>query len=103
MTEIDIDISLGGVKVLPVPVTAQDLGLLQGRGELCGWSLRETTGAATATVELQDGGNPLGEIQMAAGAVSNAWFGNPGVEIRSQIFLHVVAGSVTGAVYARYY
>lgn len=101
--ELDIDISVGSVRALPVGVTTADLTLLQGVGVLYGWSLRETTGAAVATVEIRDGDQPLGEIGLVASGVNSAWLGPMGVRIANSVILHVVAGSVTGAVYAGFY
>jgi hypothetical protein len=44
MTEIDIDITAGPVRVLPVLATAVDVLLIQGPCQLNGWSLRDATG-----------------------------------------------------------
>lgn len=53
-------------------------------------------------LELQDGNNPLGEISLATNATDNRWFGPQGLHVRNQLLLHVVQGSVTGAVYAKF-
>lgn len=44
MTEIEIDIAAGPVRVLPVPVTTVDVLLINGPCELAGFSLRDATG-----------------------------------------------------------
>lgn len=61
------------------------------------------TDVPTAVVELQDGNNPLGESAPLPGSADVQNFGQEGIRIRNQILLHVVSGTVTGAVYARYY
>lgn len=59
-------------------------------------------GQIGAVVEFQDGNNPLGESEMAFSGVDTHTFGYPGILIYNQIKLHVVSGTVTGAVYARF-
>jgi len=53
-----------------------------------------------ALVELQDGGQPLGEIGLGVNQAATVWFGNPGIRISSQIKVHVIFGAVIGVVYA---
>ena len=100
MSELDVEISAGPVRPVSIPATTVDVPVLGGDGMLFGWSLRESTGAAVATAEIQIGGNPVAEIGLAAGGVSNAWFGPLGIDMPGNITLHMIAGSVTGAVYA---
>lgn len=56
----------------------------------------------TAVVELQDGGNSIGESAPSPGGVDTQNFGVDGIKIVNQIKLHIVSGIVTGAVYASY-
>jgi hypothetical protein len=58
--------------------------------------------APDALVELQDGNQPLAELSVPGNGADSRWFGPMGIRIRNQIKLHIVYGSVTGAVYARY-
>ncbi len=51
MSEIEIDITAGPVRVLPVLVTAVDVLLLNGPCELAGFSLRDATGDVPAAAE----------------------------------------------------
>jgi hypothetical protein len=53
-------------------------------------------------VEIQDGNNVLAESGMIAGGTDTHWFGGDGLKARNEVFLHIVSGSVTGAVYARF-
>jgi hypothetical protein len=55
-----------------------------------------------AIIEIQDVGNPIAEISLTTGAVNSQWFGPQGLKIRGQIKLHMVSGTVVGAVYARF-
>jgi hypothetical protein len=56
--------------------------------------------ATSAAVEFQDGNQPLGESVMSAGGSDTQAMPNPGVHVRGQLLLHVIAGTVTGVVYA---
>lgn len=62
----------------------------------------EADDTPTAVVEIQDGGNPLGEVAPTPGGVDSRGFGQEGVQIVNQIKLHVISGVITGAVYARF-
>jgi hypothetical protein len=52
-----------------------------------------------AVVELQDGGNILGELSLGMIRTSTQWFGGGGPKIMGKCVLHVVSGTVTGVVY----
>jgi hypothetical protein len=71
-----------------------------------GWALRETTGAAVATVRLRDGSAAINEviapITIAAGGfVFFPPYGR-GIEVATgKVFLEVVAGSLEGVIYWR--
>lgn len=89
------------------PVTAETTSILiVGRGVIVtGWTLYEATGAAGATAQLLHGDTAGGElgagIQMAAGGMAGGPPGSGGIRFPSGVFLTVVAGSMTGAVYYR--
>lgn len=53
-----------------------------------------------AVVEIQDGGQPLAELSMQVNSTNSEAIGAPGLTISNQIKIHVVAGIVTGVVYA---
>lgn len=59
--------------------------------------------AATANVqtvvEFQDLGNAVGESVMVPQPSDTEWFGFPGVRVNGKLVLHVVSGTVAGAVY----
>lgn len=95
----------------PRPLLALPVGVVAAPGKsidwgdwyLAGWSLRETTGAAVAQVDLIDGGDAngvmVGSIALAAGGAITATMGGHLLVIRSGLFLAVNAGSVTGALW----
>jgi hypothetical protein len=70
-----------------------------------GWSLRETTGAATATVEVFDGqdttGQLLASISLNPGQSIRDWLGPGGLETDIGVFVSVLSGSVRGAIWVR--
>lgn len=102
MPQVEIEISSGDIDVISVPVTTVSVTLLEGGGFLAGWSLRETTGAATATVEVTSGGNPVAEISLSSGGSDTQWLGDHGVEVNQDITMDVISGSVAGAFYVAY-
>lgn len=53
-------------------------------------------------VEFQDGALILGEASMSPNQNETRSFGQTGLELTTGILLHVVSGTVTGTVYARY-
>lgn len=55
-----------------------------------------------AVVEIRDGTNPIAEIAIPVSGESSRSFGTIGLKVRSNVLLHMVSGSVTGAVYVRY-
>lgn len=74
-------------------------------GELVGWCMRETTGAAGAVVELYDGNDATGQLVGTQG-LGNGTSGNysaplPGVEITVGLFAHVVTGTADVIAYYR--
>ncbi|HVD03182.1 MAG TPA: hypothetical protein VNF75_03480 [Candidatus Dormibacteraeota bacterium] len=102
--EIDLP-APGPARPIPVPTTSSSEVLAGGRYVFYGFSLRETTGAAAATVDIYDGGGTGGTLvaalDLAQGASDQLWLGDNGVLMVQGIYLSVVAGSVRGAVYAR--
>lgn len=68
-----------------------------------GWSFLETTGAATATLELLDGdgnsGTTVAVISLAAGGSMSFHAPGRGIEVRSGLWLNAVAGSVRGSIW----
>lgn len=54
-----------------------------------------------ATVEFQDGNQPLGESAVAPGSADTQLMFDDGVQVTGQILLHVIRGAVTGVVYAK--
>lgn len=70
---------------------------------LVGWSVRETTGAAGATVEIRDGssaGTLVGASSLAAGLSETQWAGDRGIGVQGGLFVVLVSGAVTGALWA---
>ena len=94
------------VKPIPIPATSTDALALNRPALLMGWSLRETTGAAVAAVRLFSGttagGQLVASIALASGGSSDHATSDDGVFVTGGLFLDVVAGSVEGAIYARY-
>lgn len=101
----------GGELANPYPITVPPLAgpggqrVLQGAGRFCGWSLIETTGAATAVIELYDGMDTTGQLLAVADIVGSSptqpQLDHEGVELRIGLFLNVISGTVRGVVWCR--
>jgi len=72
---------------------------------LAGYALRETTGAAGATVILRNGTDATGEeivpVTLAAGESTRDWFGARGPSFDQGVYVDVVTGAIAGAVFLR--
>ena len=88
---------------LNFPTTTASETLLNRAGILAGWSIYETTGSATATVDLYDGtGNGgvfMARISLGNGAVSTQAVGTIPLRFSNGLALVVVSGSVAGSVW----
>jgi len=73
-----------------------------GPSRLVGWSLRETSGSAPATVTVYDSrdasGDVLATVTVAAGATSNHGLPVSGVSAGEAVFV-AVTGAVLGSLY----
>lgn len=98
---IEVDISWGEESAISVPTTAAGGMLIPGGARLTGWSFLETTGAAAASFTITSGGNIIATGAMGAGLATTSHLGDNGVSCPQDITLHVVSGSIQGAVYAK--
>lgn len=78
MTEIDIDVHLGGKLPLTVAPTSTDVTILQGGGRLAGWSLRDVNStapnAASGSVVAPGAGATIVSLTgLAAGQYTVNW------------------------------
>lgn len=60
------------------------------------------TGEIETIVELQDGSKPVAEISFRSERTQNGDYGKPGVCIETALNLHVIQGTVSGAVHVAY-
>lgn len=96
----DLSLTLGGV------VTASRADIAAGNAyEFMGWSIRETTGSATAAFRLRDGdvnGEVIANANLAANESIRDLFAPNGVRVNTgRIYLQVLSGSIEGVVYWR--
>lgn len=97
------DTNVGGAGTPPVTDTAsiQDVLLLTGAGEYCGFALAETSGSASAWIEIKDTANNLGECRLPSAGSETEGPYRPGIPLYGRILVHVNTGTVRGMVYAR--
>lgn len=90
---------------IPIPTITADTTLSSRPGLLVGWSLRETTGAATAVAEFIGAAGAtapvVGEQQLASGASGSFMVAPDGGYCPAGLSIHVVSGSVRGVAYYR--
>jgi hypothetical protein len=81
----------------------QSRQILSAPNTLTGCSIRETTGAAGATVILHDGrdntGDEVTSYTLDPGESARDSFGRHGLNLVEGLYVEVVSGSVKGAVY----
>ena len=103
LTHSTLAVALQGAEVRQTRVGGADTVLATSANRLLGWSLRETSGVASATVYLRDGtddsGAMVAAIQLAAGeSVRDSYFPG-GLSLIAGLYVDVAAGQVEGAVY----
>lgn len=90
---------------IPLPALAVDAVLSAQGVRLVGWSLRETS-LNPATVDLYTGGGTNGtrvaSLTIAAGGSSVIAIPDGGVLCESGLFIEIVSGTLTGAVWVRF-
>lgn len=90
---------------IPVPADGADHQLINTECKMIGWSLRETTGAAAAVAQLFSGGGTGGvqaaEIPFATGDGQPFGIPDGGLVCNGGLFLHMVSGTIRGAVWVR--
>jgi hypothetical protein len=84
-------------------VFGQPLAPIAGKCILFGWSVRETSGAAQATVQILNGYDLTGlevlATQLNPSGVARDWFGPQGIKTDVGIF-PVITGTVKGSIWA---
>lgn len=95
---------LPAARSIPCPVTTASRVLATGLWIVTGWSFKETTGAAPATLELYDGRNInstfVAAINLAAGESTRDLLAGNGLACEVGIFVARLTGSIKGAVWA---
>lgn len=88
-----------------MPATVAGNTFTMGPVRLMGWSLKETTGAATAAFELYDGndvtGQSLAPVTLQANESIRDWFGATGIICERGLFINVTSGSVRGTLFMK--
>lgn len=94
------------IQAVPFPASGAPFVAFKGAGQLTGWSIRESTGAAPARVDIISSdltnGTLIATIPLLQGAGDTQIIGLPGIEV-SDITLNVAAGSVIGALWVAAY
>lgn len=100
-------VSLNGIRrdgalVRPI-LNGASLRLSTSAGQVLGYSVRETSGAAAAVLRLRDGSDTSGDlvatIQLPANASATVWLAPHGVAFVQGLYAEVVSGALEGVVY----
>lgn len=95
---------LPAARPLSFAATQADVILATGLWIVTGWSFVETTGGADASLEVLDGRAPdstfVGAVNLTQGESTRDLMGANGVACHVGVFVHVLAGTVKGAVWA---
>lgn len=93
----------GTANTPPTANTAQigDQLVVSGPAALVGWSMRETSGTASANIDFLSGGNSLGTTHLASGNVDTQIIADEGVLAGGGIDVHVRNGTFVGTLYVR--
>lgn len=100
-------VSLNGIRrdgalVRPI-LNGASLRLSASAGQVLGWSVRETSGAAGAVLHLRDGIDASGDlaatIGLAANGAATTWLAPHGVAFVQGLYAEVVSGALEGVVY----
>ena len=90
----------------PVPLVGSPVASQVIRMNTCrlvGYAIRETTGVATAKLnlrlEFRPGGQILVPINLAANESAREWWGPTGLSFIDGMYLEIVSGSIEGAVF----
>jgi hypothetical protein len=90
-------------EIIDMPTTTASVSLITRSGVLYGWSFKETTGSAAASLALVDGTaeNTQGivSINLLANESTRDLGGQPGIWVNSGVYCHVLSGSVSGKIY----
>lgn len=85
----------------PEPLLSQ----ITGHIVICGYSVRETSGTAVASLILRNGADATGleflGINLNPSGTRDAWYGWDGVHLDIGYFPSLVAGAVAGSVWVR--
>ena len=91
-----------GARPVPIPAGTNSFRAANGRGRFAGWSLREATGSAPATVTVYDGldstADPIATVVIPAGTSTNQPASLPGVSFGDGVAV-TVSGAVLGSLY----
>lgn len=88
--------------VFPIATTTADRTPYVGACCLRGWSFRETTGAAVASLVIYDGAATAGQIvtaiDLSANESTRDYVPGNGILLRTSCLIDVTAGSIQGSV-----
>lgn len=104
MTGPTIDLAdLALPRAVPAGIIVADAQIFAGPCQLYGWSLTETTGTATASINLRDGGDAnspkLALVNLLAAESVRDWFSTPALWCQSGVFADWVSGSIDLTLY----
>lgn len=95
----DTNVGAGGTPPGTNTATIQDTVLLTGAGEFRGFTLRETSGSASASVSIQDSATDLAECNLSSAGSETEGPWASGITLYGRVNMHVNSGAVKGIVW----
>lgn len=90
-------------QVLPFAATSADVTLYTGAAVLLGWALVETTGTASAALDIRDGTGTAGQsvvpVTLAANESTRDYPPGNGIAIQFGLFIDMTSGSARGTLW----
>ena len=104
--EVDFEIEEHCAHYRAFDLSAAAAQLLGYSCDVYGWSLKNLSSSAVATIDIYDSadgtGIPVFPIVIAANGVSAEWFGPNGVRFNNAVYANVTAGEIKGSILFRH-
>lgn len=94
---------LGPAQTVPFDTTTVDVDVYRGAAILHGWGWQEPTNVTPAKFTLTDGpGGPvILPVTLAINQSVRDWLAGTGIYVRTGLTIHMVSGSLSGALWIR--
>ena len=103
MADAVIEIEIGPVQSVSFSNADAGTTIVAGRARLMGWSVAETSGAASATLQFTSGSVQVGRVAVYSGNSDTVSLPATGVECPGGVGIGATSGAFSGVVYVCLY